>query len=153
MGSDIEVVVAGAVRTPIGKFGGVLSGLSAAELGAASVAATLARTGIPPADVDEVIFGNARQAGGGPNVARQIAHRAGLPPEVPAYTVNRACGSGLQAIVSAAHAIRCGDARIIVAGGAESMSRLPHFIGPARFGLAGGDIPIDDGMYRDGFMC
>jgi len=153
MKDGLDIVVAGAVRTPIGKFGGGLSSLSAAEMGAAAAAAALARTGIPPADVDEVIFGNARQAGGGPNVARQIAKRAGLPPEVPAYTVNRACGSGLQTIVSAAQAIRCGDARIVVAGGTESMSRLPHFVDAARFGLPEGDIPLDDGMYRDGFLC
>jgi len=153
MQSGIEVVVAGPVRTPIGRFGGSLSTLTAAELGAAAAAAALARSGVPPADVDELIFGNARQAGGGPNVARQIAHRAGLPPKVPAYTVNRACGSGLQAIVCAAQSIRSGDARIVLAGGTESMSRLPHFVSAARFGQPEGDIALDDGMYRDGFLC
>ncbi len=153
MSSGIEVVVAGAVRTPIGRFGGGLSGLGAAEMGAAAARAALARCAVPPSDVEELIFGNARQAGGGPNVARQIAHRAGLPPEVPAYTVNRACGSGLQAIVCAAQAIRCGDARIVLAGGTESMSRLPHFVDAARFGLPEGDLSLDDGMYRDGFLC
>jgi acetyl-CoA C-acetyltransferase len=148
-----EILIAGAVRTPIGRFGGALSTLSAAEMGAAAAAAALQRSGIPPSDVDEVIFGNARQAGGGPNVARQIAHRARLPHTVPAYTVNRACGSGLQAIVSAAQAIRAGDARIVLAGGTESMSRVPHMISGARFGVPDGDLAIDDGMYRDGFLC
>jgi acetyl-CoA C-acetyltransferase len=148
-----EVVVAGAVRTPIGRFGGALARLGAAELGAAAAAAALARCGLAASEVDEAIFGNARQAGGGPNVARQIAFRAGLPPEVPAFTVNKACGSGLKAIVCAAQAIRCSDARIVLAGGTESMSRLPHFVGDARFGWPEGDIPLDDGMFRDGFLC
>jgi acetyl-CoA C-acetyltransferase len=153
MQSGIDIVVAGPVRTPIGRFGGGLSSLSAAALGAVAAAEALARSGVAPRDVDELIFGNARQAGGGPNVARQIAHRAGLPFEVPAYTVNRACGSGLQAMVCAAQAIRSGDARIVVAGGTESMSRVPHLVGAARFGQPEGDIAIDDGMYRDGFLC
>jgi acetyl-CoA C-acetyltransferase len=148
-----QIVISGGARTPIGRFGGALSGLTAAEMGGVAAAAALTRTKIAAGDVDELIFGNARQAGGGPNVARQIARRAGLPPEVPAYTVNRACGSGLQAIVSAAQAIRAGDARIVIAGGTESMSRLPHFVGEARFGHPEGDIPIEDGMYRDGFLC
>ncbi|HZE89187.1 MAG TPA: acetyl-CoA C-acyltransferase, partial [Verrucomicrobiae bacterium] len=108
MHRESDIVVAAPVRTPIGKFGGALSGCTAAELGAAAASAAIARAGVPPAELDELIFGNARQAGGGPNVARQIAHRAGLPVEVPAYTVNRACGSGLQAIVSAAQAIKAG---------------------------------------------
>ena len=107
-----EVVIAGAVRTPIGKFGGGLSRLSAAELGAAAAArGAVAAPGIAPAQVDEAIFGCARQAGGGPNVARQVAYRAGVPQEVPAYTVNMACGSGLKALHLAYKAVRDGDAR------------------------------------------
>ncbi len=149
----MEVVVAGAVRTPIGRFGGGLAGVGAARMGAAAAAEALARCGVPPSDVDEVIFGNARQAGGGPNPARQVAHLAGLPPEVPAFTVNKACGSGLKAIVSAAQAIRSGDARIVLAGGTESMSGVPHLLPGARWGRAEGDIPLLDGMYRDGFTC
>ncbi len=153
MSPPLDVVVAGAVRTPIGRFGGSLARLSAARMGAVAAAGALARCGILPSEVDEVIFGNARQAGGGPNPARQVAHLAGLPPEVPAFTVNKACGSGLKAIVSAAQAIRCGDAGIVLAGGTESMSGLPYFVPEARWGQAEGDIPLIDGMYRDGFNC
>jgi len=148
-----EIVVAGAVRTPIGRFGGGLAGVDAAGMGAAAAREALRRACVAACEVDELIFGNARQAGGGPNVARQIGHRAGLPNETPAFTVNKACGSGLKAIVLAAQAIRCGEARIVVAGGAESMSRLPHFAPGARFGQPEGDLPLEDGMYRDGFMC
>jgi acetyl-CoA C-acetyltransferase len=127
--------------------------MSAPVLGGAAAAAALRRCAVAPGDVDEVIFGNARQAGGGPNPARQIARLAGLPPEVPAYTINKACGSGLKSIVAAAQAIRCGDAGIVLAGGTESMSGLPHFLPAARFGTPEGDITLEDGMYRDGFMC
>lgn len=148
-----DVVIAGAVRTPIGKFGGALSGLDAAGMGAAAARESLVRAGIRPEEVDELIFGNARQAGGGPNVARQIAHRAGLPHATPAYTVNKACGSGLKSILLAAQAIRLGEARVILAGGAESMSRLPHFASGVRFGHLEGDLQLEDGMYRDGFVC
>jgi acetyl-CoA C-acetyltransferase len=153
MNTAPEIVVCGPVRTPIGRFGGSLSHLSAAELGAVAAEAALERSGVSAGDVGEVIFGNARQAGGGPNVARQIAHRAGIPASVPAFTVNKACGSGLKCIVLAAQAIRCGDARIVLAGGAESMSGLPHFATGIRFGLKEGDIPLVDGMYKDGFSC
>src|SRR6186713_2526169 len=93
-----EVVVAGAVRTPIGKFGGALARLSAAQLGAAAAREAMARAGVSPSQVDEAILGCARQAGGGPNVARQVSIRAGVPQEVPAYTVNMACGSGLKSL-------------------------------------------------------
>jgi len=148
-----DVVIAGAVRTPIGKFGGALSGVDAAAMGATVAREALRRAGIRADEADELIFGNARQAGGGPNIARQIAHRAGLPHEVPAYTVNKACGSGLKTILLAAQAIRLGEARVIVAGGTESMSRLPHFAMGARFGRTEGDIALEDGMYRDGFIC
>jgi acetyl-CoA C-acetyltransferase len=113
----------------------------------------MARCGIRPDEIDELIFGNARQAGGGPNVARQITKLAGLPPEVPAFTINKACGSGLKAIIAASQAIRCGDARIVAAGGTESMSSLPHFATGVRFGRPEGDIPLVDAMYRDGFVC
>jgi acetyl-CoA C-acetyltransferase len=148
-----DVVVAGAVRTPIGKFGGVLAGLSAAQLGAASTAGTLARTGVAPGLVDEAVFGCARQAGAGPNVARQIAFRAGLPVEVPALTVNMACGSGLKAIDVAYRAVRDGDAEAVVAGGAESMSRVPYLLTEARWGYRMGSQPAVDAMYQDGFLC
>ncbi|HEU4521160.1 MAG TPA: acetyl-CoA C-acyltransferase, partial [Thermoanaerobaculia bacterium] len=108
-----DVYLVSAVRTPIGKFGGGLSSLTAAELGTASAKATVERSGIDPAVIEEVLFGNARQAGVGPNVARQIAVRGGLRHEVPAYTVNQACGSGLRSIMNAADQIRLGQADVI----------------------------------------
>jgi acetyl-CoA C-acetyltransferase len=148
-----DVVLAGAVRTPIGRFGGGLSGLSAAELGAAAAREALARAGVRAEQVQEAIFGCARQAGGGPNVARQVAWRAGLPPETPAYTVNMACGSGLKAIDLAWRSVREGDADVVLAGGTESMSRVPYLLTGARWGYRMGHEPVVDAMYRDGFHC
>jgi acetyl-CoA C-acetyltransferase len=148
-----EVVIAGAVRTPIGRFGGALAGLTAAELGGAAAGAVLARTGVRPSDVQEAVFGCARQAGGGPNVARQVAWRAGLPQEVPAYTVNMACGSGLKAVELAWRAVRDGDAEVVLAGGTESMSRVPYLLTGARWGYRMGTQPVVDAMYQDGFHC
>ena len=148
-----EVVVAGAVRTPIGKFGGALSRLSAAQLGSAAAREAVSRAGIAPSQVDEAIFGCARQAGGGPNVARQIAYRAGVPQEVPAYTVNMACGSGLKSLHLAYKAVLDGDARVVLAGGAESMSRVPYLLTDARWGYRMGNREAVDGMYQDGFLC
>ncbi len=142
-----------AVRTPIGKFGGGLSSLTAVDLGVASAKATLERSGLDPSAVDEVIFGNARQAGVGPNPARQIAIKSGLAHETPAYTVNQACGSGLRAIMNAADQIRLGQASIVLAGGTESMSNTPYMLPRARWGYRMGDAEVVDGMYRDGFMC
>jgi acetyl-CoA C-acetyltransferase len=147
------IYLAAAVRTPIGKFGGGLSSLTAAELGIASAKATLARSGVDPNAIDEVIFGNARQAGVGPNVARQIAIKSGLRHEVPAYTVNQACGSGLRAIMNAADQIRLGQASIVLVGGTESMSNTPYLLPRARWGYRMGDAEVIDGMYRDGFLC
>jgi acetyl-CoA C-acetyltransferase len=149
-----DVVLAAPVRTPIGKFGGALAPLSAADLGTAAAAAALARAGLLPGridQVDQVIFGHARQAGGGPNTARQIAHRAGVPADRPAFTVNQACGSGLQAVLCAARAIRLGEARVVLAGGTESMSNTPYLLPRARWGYRLGHAEIVDGMYRDGF--
>jgi acetyl-CoA C-acetyltransferase len=148
-----DVVVAGAVRTPIGRFGGGLSRLSAAELGAAAAREALSRAGVRADQVQEAIFGCARQAGGGPNVARQVAWRAGLPRETPAYTVNMACGSGLKAIDLAWRAVRDGDADLVLAGGTESMSRVPYLLTGARWGYRMGHEPVVDAMYRDGFHC
>jgi acetyl-CoA C-acetyltransferase len=149
-----DIVLAAPVRTPIGKFGGALAALSAADLGTAAAAAALSRAGLAPgrADlVDQVIFGHARQAGGGPNTARQIAHRAGVPDDRPAFTVNQACGSGLQAVLCAARAILLGEARVVLAGGTESMSNTPYLLPRARWGYRLGHAEIVDGMYRDGF--
>jgi acetyl-CoA C-acetyltransferase len=148
-----EVVIAGAVRTPIGKFGGALSGLSAAQLGSAAGSEALRRAGLAPTQVEETVFGCARQAGGGPNVARQVSYRAGIPPEVPAFTVNMACASGLKAVDLAWRAIRDGDAEVVLAGGVESMSRVPYLLTGARWGYRMGDQPVVDAMYQDGFLC
>jgi acetyl-CoA C-acetyltransferase len=180
------VYIVSAVRTPIGKFGGMLAELTQPDLGTIAVRAVLERTfGLPlppertPGEfsappsiaeqdqkslrdagatngvawyVDEVIFGNARPAGVGPNPARQIAWRAGLGDDVPAFTVNMACASGLRAIVLGWQEIRTGGAQIIVAGGAESMSRVPYLV-EGRWGFKLGNQPLIDGMYRDGFIC
>src|SRR5438477_5675853 len=147
-----NVYLAGAVRTPIGRYGGALVGLAPAELGAIVAAESLRRAGLAPNEVQEVVWGCARQAGAGPNVGRQIAYRAGLPETVPAYTVNQACGSGLKAVVLAAQEIMLGRARAVVAGGVESMSRVPYFAEGVRWGVRTGDAELVDGMYRDGFL-
>lgn len=148
-----NIFLAGAVRTPIGKFGGVLTPLQAADLGSAVAKAALERSGTPADAVDEAIFGNSRQAGVRPNVARQIAHRAGVPDTTPAYTINKACGSSLKAIMNAYGAIALGDADVVLAGGTESMSNTPYLMLGARWGYRLGHSEIVDGMYRDGFLC
>jgi acetyl-CoA C-acetyltransferase len=145
------IVLTRPVRTPIGRFGGGLAALSAADLGVAAAEAALARAGVDPSAVDQAVFGHGRQAGGGPNTARQISVRSGVPHDRPAYTVNQACASGLQAILSAARAILLGEARVVLAGGTESMSNTPYFLPRARWGTRLGDSEIVDGMYRDGF--
>ncbi len=143
--------LAAPVRTPIGKFGGRLAALGAADLGVEAARACLDRSGIAPGAVDQAIFGHARQAGGGPNTARQIAYRTGIPVERPAFTVNQACGSGLQSILAAARAIRLGEAELVLAGGTESMSNTPYLLPRARWGYRLGHAELTDGMYRDGF--
>jgi len=148
-----EIVIAGAVRTPIGRFGGGLSRLTAAQLGAAAAQEALSRAGIAPAQVDEAIFGCARQAGTGPNMARQVAYRAKVPQETPAYTVNMACGSGLKAVHLAYKSVLDGDSRVVLAGGTESMSRVPYLLTGARWGYRMGHQEAVDGMYQDGFLC
>jgi len=147
-----DVYLVGAVRTPIGRFGGALAGMTPAELGAVAARACLERAQMSAADVREVIWGCARQASGGPNVARQIGYRAGLPETVPAYTVNQACGSGLKAIILAAQEIMLGRAEVVIAGGVESMSRVPYLAEGARWGMRMGNVELVDGMYRDGFL-
>ncbi len=151
MNPGTPLVLVAPVRTPIGKFGGALASLSAADLATAAATACLERAGVSGEVVDQAIFGHARQAGGGPNTARQVAFRAGLPVERPAYTVNQACGSGLQAVFSAARAIHCGEAEVVLVGGTESMSNTPYMVPSARWGARLGDQPLVDGMYRDGF--
>ena len=146
-----NVYLAASVRTPIGRFGGTLAAWTAADLGVAAAKAGFERAGLPPDQIQQSIWGCARQAGGGPNVARQITYRAGVPETVPAFTVNQACGSGLQAIMLAAEQIMLGRADIVLAGGTESMSRVPYFAEGARWGMRMGNTELVDGMYRDGF--
>ncbi|HEY6046706.1 MAG TPA: thiolase family protein [Pyrinomonadaceae bacterium] len=146
-----KVYLAGAVRTPIGRFGGTLASWSAADLGVAVAKESLRRANIEPDKIEDSIWGCARQAGGGPNVARQITFRAGVPETTPAFTVNQACGSGLRAIILAAEKIMLGRANIVLAGGTESMSRVPYFAEGARWGARLGHSELVDGMYRDGF--
>jgi acetyl-CoA C-acetyltransferase len=147
---DRSIVIAAARRTPIGKFGGALSSLSAAELGGHVARGVLKIAKLSP---DLVIFGHARQAGGGPNTARQIVKLAGLPNEVPGFTINQACASGLRAILSAAQAIQTGEADVVLAGGTESMSNTPYLLPRARWGYRVGNSEIVDAMYKDGFLC
>ena len=139
------------MRTPIGRFGGSLQSWTAADLGTAVAKESMRRARVRPDQIDDSIWGCARQAGGGPNVARQITFRAGVPDRVPAFTVNQACGSGLRAIILAAEKILLGRAEIILAGGTESMSRVPYFAEGARWGISMGHTELVDGMYRDGF--
>ncbi len=149
----LGVYILSAVRTPIGKFGGSLASLTAADMGVVAAKAAIERAGIQADQVEETIFGNARQAGGGPNPARQISIRSGVPQEVSAFTVNKACASGLKSIALAYQAILLGDANCILAGGTESMSRLPYYLDGARWGYRLGNQELVDGMYRDGFFC
>ena len=147
------VYILSALRTPIGKFGGSLASLAAADLGVVAAKAAMERAGVRPEQIEETIFGNARQAGGGPNPARQISIRSGVPQEVPAFTINKACASGLKAIALAYQSILLGDASCILAGGTESMSRVPYLLDQARWGYRMGTQELVDGMYRDGFFC
>ena len=146
-----NVYLAGSVRTPIGRFGGTLASWTAADLGVAAAKESLRRANLRPDQVQQSIWGCARQAGGGPNVARQITYRAEVPETVPAFTVNQACGSGLKAIILAAQEIMLGRANAVLAGGAESMSRVPYFAESARWGMRMGHQELVDGMFRDGF--
>jgi acetyl-CoA C-acetyltransferase len=147
-----DIYLVGAVRTPIGRFGGALANVPAAELGATAARESLRRAGLEPDAIQQVIWGAARQAGTGPNLARQIGYRAGAPDSVPAFTVNQACGSGLKTIILAAQEIILGRARAVLAGGVENMSRVPYFAEGARWGLKMGNVELVDGMYRDGFL-
>jgi acetyl-CoA C-acetyltransferase len=148
-----DVYILSAVRTPIGKFGGSLALMTAADMGVVGAKAAMERAGVRPNQVEETIFGNARQAGGGPNPARQISIRSGVPQEVPAYTVNKACASGLKSIALGYQEIAAGNLECVLAGGTESMSRLPYYLEGARWGYRLGNQELVDGMYRDGFFC
>src|SRR5579862_1179734 len=122
-------------------------------MGVVAAKAAIERAGVRPEQIEETIFGNARQAGGGPNPARQISVRSGVPVEVPAYTVNKACASGMKSIALAYQATLLGESNCILAGGTESMSRLPYYLDGARWGYRLGNQELVDGMYRDGFFC
>jgi acetyl-CoA C-acetyltransferase len=149
----VPIYLRGAVRTPIGKFGGALASLSAPELGARAASEAMARGCVRPEEIEETIFGCARQAGLGPNPGRQVSHLAGIPDTAPAYTVNQACASGIKSILLAAQSILLGEARTVLAGGTESMSRVPYLLTGGRFGVRMGHSELTDGMYRDGFLC
>jgi len=153
--ASADVVILGAQRTPIGRYGGAFRDLHPAELGAVAARSALDHAGLAAADVDEVLMGHGRQAGSGPNPARQVAYRAGVPVEAPAYTINKACASGMQTIASGAQSILLGESRIVIAGGIESMSRMPYLIDAvdARWGHRMGNFTLVDAMYRDGFQC
>src|SRR5688572_5908285 len=148
-----EVVILGAARTPVGRYGGAFKDVHPAELGAIATRAALECAGVPTDEVDEVIMGHARQAGSGPNPARQVGHRAGIPATTPAQTINKACASGMQAIAAAAQSILLGESECVVAAGIESMSRMPYLIdsSDARWGRRMGNFQLVDAMYRDGF--
>src|SRR3989454_5741380 len=150
---DMEraVIVEGA-RTPVGKFLGSFSEVPAVDLGIHATKAALERARVDPLDVDELIFGHARQAGNGPNPARQVSYRSGLGEETPAFTVNMACGSGTKAIQVAAEQIMLGNASVVVAGGQENMTRTPFLLDRMRFGYRMGDATVDDGVSKDGFL-
>ena len=150
--SRIPVIIA-AARTPIGKFLGTLTSVSAPELGAIAIRAALAKSGVPASDVDEVIMGNVIQGGVGQAPARQAMLKAGIPTSVSALTINKVCGSGLTAVMLAAQSIKAGDAQVIIAGGQESMSNAPHYVYGMRNGVKLGDQTMVDGMIKDGLWC
>ena len=148
-------MIVGAARTPIGRYGGAFRTVHPAELAAVATRAALERAGVDGSVVDEVLMGHGRQAGSGPNTARQVVKRAGLPQTVPAYTVNKACASSLQAVASGAQSILTGESEVVIAGGMESMSRMPYLVDAedARWGHRMGNFALVDAMYRDGFTC
>ena len=145
-----DVVIVAATRTAIGSFQGSLANVPAVELGATVIRALLEKTGIDPAQVDEVILGHVLTAGAGQNTARQASIKAGLPHAVPSMTLNKVCGSGLKAVHLAVQAIRCGDAEVVIAGGMENMSLAPYVLPGARTGLRMGHAQIVDTMITDG---
>lgn len=148
-----DVVVVAAKRTPIGRFQGSFAEVPAVELGAHAARAALAEAGLRPEQVDEVIFGHARQAGNGPNTARQVGRRVGCPDAVPAFTVNKACASSLKAVTLAFQAVAMNDAEVVLAGGIENMTRTPFLVPRMRAGYRLGHAEVEDAMYRDGFLC
>jgi len=148
-----EAVILSACRTPIGSFGGVFKDLSAVDLAAVVLREAVARAGVDAKDIGDVIMGCVLQAGTGMNVARQAALKAGVPVEVPAETVNRVCGSGLQAVVHAVEAVKAGFIDLILAGGTESMSNAPFLLKGARWGYRMGNAEVVDSMIQEGLTC
>jgi acetyl-CoA C-acetyltransferase len=153
MDKDFEAVILSACRTPIGAFGGAFKDLSAVDLGAVVIREAIARAGVKPADVGDVVMGCVLQAGAGMNVARQAALKAGVPVEVPGETVNRVCGSGMQAVVHAVEAIRVGYVDTMIGGGTESMSNAPYLLKGARWGYRMGNAEAVDSMLLEGLTC
>ena len=148
-----SAVILSACRTPIGSFGGALKSLSAADLGAIVIREAIARAGINAAEIGDVVMGCVLQAGAGMNVARQAALKAGVPAEVPAETINRVCGSGLQAVVHAVEAVKAGYIDLMLAGGTESMSNAPYLLKAARWGYRMGNAEVVDSMLQEGLTC
>ena len=148
-----KVVVLSAVRTPVGKYGGSFKDTSAVTLGTIAAQEAIKRADISVEMIDEVIFGQARQAGNRPNPARQILFKAGIPVEKPAFTVNKACASGIKAITLGFQSLLLGENKIVLVGGIENMSQIPYFLDRARWGYRLGDGVLIDGMYRDGLFC
>ncbi len=146
-------VILDGARTPVGRFLGGLAPLSGPQLGAVAVRAAIERAGADPAELDEVVLGNVVSAGAGQAPARQAAIAGGVPADVPALTVNKVCGSGLKAVMLAAQAVRAGDARLVAAGGFESMSNAPHYARGLRGGVKFGDRTLEDGLVHDGLWC
>jgi acetyl-CoA C-acetyltransferase len=153
MDKDFEVVILSACRTPIGAFGGAFKDVSAVDLGAVVIREAIARAGVKPADVGDVVMGCVLQAGAGMNVARQAALKAGVPVEVPGETVNRVCGSGMQAVVHGVEAIRVGYVDTMIGGGTESMSNAPYLLKGARWGYRMGNAEAVDSMLLEGLTC
>lgn len=148
-----KLVILSAVRTPVGKFGGSFKDTSAVSLGVVASKEAVKRAHISPSQVDEVIFGQARQAGNRPNPARQILYKTEIPVEKPAFTVNKACASGMKAIILGYQSLLLGENKIVLVGGIENMSQIPYFLDRARWGYRLGDGVFVDGMYRDGLFC
>lgn len=145
-----KVVIVSAVRTPMGSFGGALSSVSATQLGAAAIKGALDKSGVKAEDIDEVYMGNVLQANLGQAPARQAAMFAGLPQDVPCTTINKVCSSGMKSIMLAAQSIMCGDNDVVIAGGMENMSSVPHYMGNSRTGQKLGDMKLVDGLVKDG---
>src|SRR5258705_5761097 len=145
-----DIVIAAALRTAIGKFGGAIAKVAAPDLGATVIRSLLAQSGVKPEQISEVILGQVLTAGSGQNPARQALIKSGIPHGVPALTINAVCGSGLKAVMLAAQAVQCGDADIVIAGGQENMSASPHVLLGSRDGFRMGDAKLTDTMIVDG---